>query len=442
MSTHDHKTSNPPRSGFVAPVPRTWKGCLLAIGPGVVMALTWLGQGDLIDATVSGTNYGYAFMWVFVIALISRWFFTSAIAKAYLAAANDDKSLFTGFRRLWRWLPLLVGIAAFLGGFGSQIAATVAVGTALYHLSGGLGGATWGIFLWCLLAAAATVLVMARGNYLKRLEIIARVAVVTLLAIFVGSAVSVGPDWAHLGQGLLFDVPADEGVYGSLLVLSAVIGTAGVSATNLIYPEFLRDRGWRTPQHLPLQRIDLLVGVLALIVVDLSVWVVGAEIARPAGISVEGIDGLASTMELVAGAFGRIILWVGLFFAAYTTYIGQAAGFTSILLSGVRESLGKGALDAAEDRLFRPIQLGLMLIVPALFALPMFPGVVHLTLLSGGLLAGLAPVLLAAVLWATNSRKVMLPQYINRWWENVILTAIGGVGLVAAYGTATSFLGV
>lgn len=39
--------------------PRTFRGYLRAVGPGLVIALAWLGTGDLIDSSVAGANYGY-----------------------------------------------------------------------------------------------------------------------------------------------------------------------------------------------------------------------------------------------------------------------------------------------------------------------------------------------------------------------------------------------
>ena len=44
-------------------VPRTFFQYVRSIGPGIVIALTWLGAGDLVDSAVAGGNYGYALMW-------------------------------------------------------------------------------------------------------------------------------------------------------------------------------------------------------------------------------------------------------------------------------------------------------------------------------------------------------------------------------------------
>ena len=50
------------------------------MGPGLIVALTWLGAGDMVDSAVAGGNYGYALMWAMVIALFVRFLFVSIIA--------------------------------------------------------------------------------------------------------------------------------------------------------------------------------------------------------------------------------------------------------------------------------------------------------------------------------------------------------------------------
>ena len=51
------------------PVPRSFTEYLRSFGPGIVIVLTWLGAGDIVDMGVAGANYGYSLMWVLVAAL-------------------------------------------------------------------------------------------------------------------------------------------------------------------------------------------------------------------------------------------------------------------------------------------------------------------------------------------------------------------------------------
>ena len=40
------------------PIPKG-KDLITAVGPGLVLAMTFLGTGDLVSSSVSGANYGY-----------------------------------------------------------------------------------------------------------------------------------------------------------------------------------------------------------------------------------------------------------------------------------------------------------------------------------------------------------------------------------------------
>ena len=67
--------------GGEARIPTSFVDYLKGVGPGIVIAVAWLGTGDLVDSSVSGANYGYALMWAIIIALFCRWFTTSMLAK-------------------------------------------------------------------------------------------------------------------------------------------------------------------------------------------------------------------------------------------------------------------------------------------------------------------------------------------------------------------------
>jgi hypothetical protein len=69
-----------------APVPRTFVEYLRSFGPGIVVVLTWLGAGDIIDMGVAGANYGYSLMWVLVAALFFRCFFVCLLARPAVSA--------------------------------------------------------------------------------------------------------------------------------------------------------------------------------------------------------------------------------------------------------------------------------------------------------------------------------------------------------------------
>ena len=89
-----------------AGVPRTFFEYLRSFGPGIVIVMTWMGAGDVVESAVSGGNYGYALMWVLALGLVVRFLFVSLIAKYHLCNHRGEGVL-DGLGRLHPWYPPL-----------------------------------------------------------------------------------------------------------------------------------------------------------------------------------------------------------------------------------------------------------------------------------------------------------------------------------------------
>jgi Mn2+/Fe2+ NRAMP family transporter len=415
-----------------------------ALGPGLLVAMAWLSAGDLVSASVSGSTYGYALIWALVLALFARFFFVSAIGKYVLCNNSGDPSILTGFGRLWRGLPMLVGVIAFILGFTYQTYIIKGAATALWHLFGGIGNREWGIFVFAVLLVGVTIFMLVRGHQYTTLEWIARVSVGILMLTFFIAVVLHGFDLLALLRGLAFRLPADTGGFGAVLLVAAIIGAVGGSAANLLYPYFMQDKGWDRPAYRKLQVVDLLAGILAMVFINLCIWIVAAEVlAGGAGIAIEEAEDLATMMGRGVGAIGPLLLWIGLFFVTFTSFPAYSFGFTKVLLDGVQRTMS-GQVETYENpenhRAFKWIQVGLLLIVPLLFSLPMAPNFIALTIAGNALGAITGPIIIVGVIILTTSKKYMLPEYANKWWETVALLIIGGIGLWATYGVVAGLL--
>src|SRR5918995_3407976 len=411
-----------------AQVPSTFMDYVRAMGPGLLVAMAWLSAGDLVSASVSGSTYGYALMWALVLALFARFFFVSAIGKYVLCNNSGDPSILTGFGRLWRGLPMLVGVIAFILGFTYQTYIIKGAATALWHLLGGIGNRDWGIFIFAVLLVGVTIFMLLRGSQYRTLELIARVSVGILMLTFFIAVVLHGFDLLALLRGLAFRLPADEGGFGAVLLVAAIIGAVGGSAANLLYPYFMQDKGWDRPAFRRLQVYDLLVGIMAMIFINLSVWIVAAEVlAGGGGLSIEDPEDLATMMGRGVGLIGPLLLWIGLFFVTFTSFPAFSFGFTKVLVDGVQRTFSRQVetYENPEDhRAFKWIQIGLLLIVPLIFSLPMAPSFIALTIAGNALGAITGPIIIVGVIVLTTSKKYMLPEYANKWWETIALLII------------------
>ena len=73
-----------------APVPKSFLDFLKAFGPGIIVVLTWLGAGDVVDMGVAGANYGYSLLWVLVVAVFMRFVLVSLIGRYQLCNQHGE----------------------------------------------------------------------------------------------------------------------------------------------------------------------------------------------------------------------------------------------------------------------------------------------------------------------------------------------------------------
>jgi Mn2+/Fe2+ NRAMP family transporter len=457
-------------------IPRNFVDYLRGMGPGIVVALSWLGTGDLINSSVSGANYGYVLMWALVIATLARFFVVSALTKYQLCNRTNDQTILDGFARVWKGFPMFLGICSVGLGIVYHSFLFLGAGTALYELFGQFGG-DWGIFMWAIVVLGAVIWMARSENQYKGLEIVANVAMAALVLIFIWALIGSGVDFGQLLHGMTFSMPADRGAYGAWLVVVAIIGAVGGSVANLMYPYFVSDKGWRGPKYRKLQVYDLLFGVCTLICLNLAIWIVAAQLMRGHGNTITGPEDLANMMKLAIGPAGPPLLWIAVFFCVFDNIGTQVYSFARIAVEAVHKTfparaerygslIHPGDADAPEalnatsltdtddpsdaqitparhvrptalmhDPLFRRIQW-LLLLPPILFTLPHGPSLVAITVFGNAIQVFVVPAMIVGLLWMTNSRKWMLKGFANKWWENLILLVICGIGLWAAWGIA------
>ena len=120
-------------------------------------------------------------------------------------------------------------------------------------------------------------------------------------------------------------MPGSHGAYDPWRVALAMIGAVGGSLMNLAYPYFLEAKGWRGPAYRRVQLYDFILGIVAMLVLNLAVWVLGAELLFPDK-HIERLEDLPDLLSVVLGQPGRILFYAGIFAAIYTSIIGHAAG--------------------------------------------------------------------------------------------------------------------
>jgi len=412
-------------------IPRTFWQYVCGIGPGLMIALTWLGAGDLVDSALAGGNYGYSLMWALALALFVRFVFVSIIAK-YQLCNQHGESVMAGLYRLHRSVPVLIGIIAlFFGHFYGSFLVT-GVGEASHRLFG--VGPDWA---WSCFWVAAAAFFVFRGVF-NRIEKVFYVFLGLLSVSLIGVALKSGPDPVGIIKGIfLFDLPEQRGSFSVSLIVISLIGAVGGSIANLLYPYFIQQKGWKGPRFRRLQLYDLAFGTLVLVVLDLAVWTVGAEVLHPQNLTIESFPDLANLLTIVMGDLGGAIFYLGVFAALYSSVIGNAAGYgllctdiARILRTG--EGTSAGRQDVSRSGVYRGVAMW-CLFSPLIWTLPGMPDFITLTVIANAAGVVVLP-LLSGGLWLITARSIYIGEvYRNRWWENLVMALLFVLAVIGSY---------
>jgi Mn2+/Fe2+ NRAMP family transporter len=418
------------RPGTVAPPANNFLAYLRAFGPGIVVALSWVGTGDLIDNSVAGGNYGYALLWVLPLSLVFRFVFVNALGKYPLYNVQRDPSIVRGIARThpaFGWLMLV----SFVLYTHILLAFTLSgVGVALEGLFGGLP-----TFWWSVIGALSVFAVTLKGAY-RLIERIFKVILALMVLTFVVGIVLVGINWGELVKGFAFELPAQQGLFDSGLVASSLVLATLGSMANLFYPEFLREKGWTTPAHRRVQQYDLLFGTAVVLFLGVAVWAIGAEVLfGKQGVSDAG--DIADALGTAVGPAGPYIFYLGLLGAAWTTVAGSLFALAKMVVEAlhvVRPGRGERYPDGrTSDPAYRwVIVWGLLAVV---WSLPHAPGFVALVVVSHVLTSPFLLLIVIALIAMLNRTDIM-GRFTNSWKENV------GLGLVAAFVAVAAVQGI
>jgi Mn2+/Fe2+ NRAMP family transporter len=295
------------------------------IGPGLVIAATGLGAGDLIAASVAGARFGTTILWAAVVGAIMKYAMNEGLTRWQLATGT---TLIEGWvQRLPKFVSFYFFIYLLAWSFivaGALIAGT---GLAAHALYPGLSVEQWGI-LHSLLAL--TLVLIGRYTLLERLM---KLFMGLMLLVVIVCAFLVAPSLADISRGLLVpSVPE-----GSILFIFSVIGGVGGSVTLLCYGYWIKERGWNQPTDLPRSRVDLTIAYLLTGLFGVAIMIISAGIHPDVMTGPDMALGVARQLEEVAGPFGKWCFLIGFWCAVFSSMLGVWQGIPYLFADFVQQ---------------------------------------------------------------------------------------------------------
>jgi Mn2+/Fe2+ NRAMP family transporter len=381
-------------------------------GPGIVIAVTGVGAGDMVSSLVAGTDFGMVLLWAVILGAILKYFLTEGIGRWYMASGQ---TILQGWRSLGRWAIWYFVIYLFIVTFVFGAAVT---STAALAVDAALPGVL-PLWAWAALHSVAAFIIVGIGRY-GLFELIMKTFAALKFGIVILLAILLAPALGEVVLGFVPRIPE-----GALINVLAIIGGVGGTYSLAAYTYWVRERGWRHSDWIPTMRTDLGFGYALTALFMVSMLIIGAELLFGTGTSISDEEGLLALVDPMQDRFGLLARWaflIGFWAVATGAMLGAWNGGAYLFadcVRTIREAPDEEASDyLSEKSIFFRGFLAWMSFPPMI--LLAFGEPVLLVIVYASLGALFLPFLAITLLILLNSQRVT-PEYRNRLVSNVVL---------------------
>jgi Mn2+/Fe2+ NRAMP family transporter len=278
------------------------------IGPGLLVAATGVGAGDLATASFAGSYLGTGILWAAVLGAFLKFVVTEGLARWQLATGDTLlEGAVAKFGRVFGWLflPYLLFWSFFVAS-----ALMSACGVTLHALIPVFDDANDGKIVFGITSSLIGIGLVLAGGY-TLFEKIMRVCIGVMFFTVVVTAALLWPGTGEVLRGLL--VPTIPDISGGGLTWTvALLGGIGGTVTVLCYGYWIREEGRSGSEHLRTCRIDLAAAYTMTAIFGIAMVIIGSTIK---------IDGSGATLivtlsERLAEPLGPLGKWMFLIGAA------------------------------------------------------------------------------------------------------------------------------
>ena len=283
-------------------------------GPGLVVAATGIGSGDVVSATVGGARYGVVLLWAIAAGAFFKFVLQEGIARWQLATG---KTALEGWAdHLPAWVKWYFVVYLVLWTVAVSASLTNATGLGIANLTGGAIPQSWGAVMHSLIGFAF-VFFGGYNSFEKFMKLL--VGVMGFSILFCALFTLKQPATALQGM-FIPTIPPGSGAY----VLS-LIGGVGGSITMLSYNYWMREEGMRGSGFLSYVRGDIAIAYLFTAIFGSSIMLIANDAFFTAGVTLtnaQAVPRMAEALGNVLGTFGRIAFSVGFWAAVFASLLG------------------------------------------------------------------------------------------------------------------------
>ena len=350
-------------------------------GPGIVLAASIVGSGELILTTTLGAKVGYIMMWLIILSCLIKAVVQSFLGRYTIATAEtslDAVNRIPGPRFKVGWVVWAWAAMVFMTLF--QIAGMfIGVSQTMNSIFSGVP-----VTAWVIIFLVVTLALLLGGAY-SRIEKLAmiKVGLFTLITLMSAALLLMSPDFhaAELAQGFTFQIPE-----AGLAVAVAVFGITGVGATELyVYTYWCVEKGYarytgpredteawrrRAQGWIRVMNFDVIGSMIIYTIATVAFYLLGAGVLNKMGLVPEGkamISTLTHIYTQTYGEWSKWLFYVGAIVILWGTIIAATAGNSRMFADFMRLQ-GAYRKDDYKARLrWRDIFIVVLAVIPVIF---------------------------------------------------------------------------
>ena len=357
----------------IRPAPTTFWGILRELGPGLIVAGSIVGSGELIATTATGAEAGFWLMWIIIIGCVIKVFVQVEIGRYVILTG---RTALAGITRLpgpriagthfivWCWLFMIIASTGQMGGIVGGVGQAISIAAPLTEEGAAFNRAAEeqvlaklaqsvaedgdttaagssaealpdsgpDVFFWALAVSIFTAVVLYLGRYgAIQTVVTSLVGIFTVMTLINLVLLQLNPDWAlswaDIKQGLSFKLPPPSEGINPVATALATFGIIGVGAGELIYyPYWCLEKGYaafigpredskewtaRAKGWLCVLKWDAWLSMVVYTVSTVIFYILGATILHRADLHPQGMEMIRTLAAMYEPVFGQ---WaVGLF---------------------------------------------------------------------------------------------------------------------------------
>lgn len=287
------------------------------IGPGLLVAATGVGAGDLATGAFSGAKLGVVVLWAVILGAAIKFVLNEGLARWQLA--TETTVLEGTARHIGR--PAVVAFLVYLCVWSFFVGSALmsACGVAAHAICP-IGDAADDKILYGIVHSAVAVVMVLLGGY-RLFEKVMSVCIAIMFLTVVISAVAVGPNWGDVLSGLFIPtIPEIDAL--KLRWTVGLMGGVGGTVTVLCYGYWIREEGRSGLKELKTCRLDLMTGYAVTAVFGICMVILGSQLEFSGGMGATLVVQLADRLEETLGAAGRIAFLGGAWGAVFSSTLG------------------------------------------------------------------------------------------------------------------------